>query len=81
MKLRIPFSGSRKEIPVVVPELPGITEAEDPYGSVVSFYADDNMTIERIRDQLAQQYKDGGVVDSIVGRVEQVRASKAGNES
>ena len=63
-----------------MPELPDISEAKDPYGSVVSFYAGGDMSIDAIRGQLAQQYKDGGVVDSIASRVEQVRVSKAGNK-
>ena len=79
--MKLPFlGGGRKEAPVRVPELPNISEAKDPYGCVVSFYAGGDMSIDSIRDQLAQQYKDGGVVDSIASRVEQVRASKAGNK-
>lgn len=77
MKLRNPFSVGRKESPDEVTDLPDITEAADPHGPVVSFYADGKMPIEKIRDQLAVQYKDGGIVDSIASRVEQVRASKA----
>lgn len=80
MKIRNPFSAGRKESPVVVPDLPDITEAKDPYGSVVSFYADGNMPIDRIRGQLGEQYKDDGIADSIASRVEQVRASKVNPE-
>jgi len=79
--LKLPFlRGGRKERPVEEPRLPDISEANDRYGPVVSFYADGKMPIDTIRVQLAEQYKDGGVVDLIAGRVEQVRASKAGDK-
>lgn len=76
--MKLPFIGGRKEAPI---QQTGHDVLAVQIGSheeaVVSFYSESNVPMDRVRTQLAEQFKDGEIVSSIVGRVEDNRNKKS----
>lgn len=79
--MRLPFLGGRKEAPVSAsptfePVDLGQRPQEDPYASVVSYFAGGKQSLDEIRPVLEKQFGNASLAEQVLGRIDQVRSER-----